>query len=102
MSSNQPQREPQSASSLEEIRATRLEKVEQLKQLGLIPYAYQWKSTHDAATLQDKYASLNDGEEVEVDVAIAGRIIARRVFGKLAFLGYKMKRERFNYILIKK
>ncbi len=85
MSSNQSQREPQSASSLEEIRATRLEKVEQLKKLGLIPYAYQWKSTHDAATLQDKYANLKDGEEVEVDVAIAGRIIARRVFGKLAF-----------------
>ncbi|ACB52810.1 lysyl-tRNA synthetase [Crocosphaera subtropica ATCC 51142] len=85
MSSNQPQREPHSASSLEEIRATRLEKVEQLKQLGLIPYAYQWQSTHDAATLQDKYTNLKDGEEVAVDVAIAGRIIARRVFGKLAF-----------------
>ncbi|MGK7886783.1 MAG: lysine--tRNA ligase, partial [Crocosphaera sp.] len=85
MSSNQPRREPNSSSNLEEIRATRLEKVEQLKKIGLIPYAYQWKSSHDAATLQDKYASLKDGEEVEVDVAIAGRIIARRVFGKLAF-----------------
>ncbi|MEA5509739.1 lysine--tRNA ligase [Crocosphaera sp. UHCC 0190] len=85
MSSNQPQREPQSASSLEEIRATRLEKVEQLKELGLNPYAYQWESTHNAAQLQDKYASLKDGEEIEVNVAIAGRIIARRVFGKLAF-----------------
>ena len=85
MSSNQPQREPNSSSNLDEIRATRLEKVEQLKKIGLIPYAYQWKSSHDAASLQDKYASLKNGEEVEVDVAIAGRIIARRVFGKLAF-----------------
>ena len=80
MSSNQPRREPNSSSNLEEIRATRLEKVEQLKKIGLIPYAYQWKSSHDAASLQDKYASLKDGEEVEVDVAIAGRSIARRVF----------------------
>ena len=85
MSSNQPQREPNSSSNLDEIRATRLEKVEQLKKIGLIPYAYQWKSSHDAASLQDKYAGLKNGEEVEVDVAIAGRIIARRVFGKLAF-----------------
>lgn len=85
MSANQPQREPQSASSLEEIRATRLEKVEQLKKLGLNPYAYQWKSTHEAAQLQEKYESLKEGEEVDVEVAIAGRIIARRVFGKLAF-----------------
>ncbi|MGB5593939.1 MAG: lysine--tRNA ligase [Crocosphaera sp.] len=102
MSSNQPQREPQSASSLEEIRATRLEKVEQLKKIGLIPYAYQWKSTHDAATLQDKYANLNDGEEVEEDVAIAGRIIARRVFGKLAFFSLQDETGNIQLYLDKK
>lgn len=71
----------------EDIRATRLEKVEQLRQLGLNPYAYRWESTHHAAQLQEKYADLPNGEEVEVEVAIAGRIIARRVFGKLAFFG---------------
>ncbi len=85
MSSNQPSKEPQSASSLEEIRATRLEKVEQLQQLGVVPYAYKWESTHTAADLQDKYIDLKEGEEVDLEVAIAGRIIARRVFGKLAF-----------------
>ncbi|MDV2992603.1 MAG: Lysine--tRNA ligase [Chroococcidiopsis sp. SAG 2025] len=71
----------------EDIRATRLEKVEQLRQLGLNPYAYRWESTHHAAQLQEKYADLPNGEEVEIEVAIAGRIIARRVFGKLAFFG---------------
>ncbi|WP_013323339.1 lysine--tRNA ligase [Gloeothece verrucosa] len=85
MSSNQSQPQPQSGSSLEEIRATRLEKVEQLKQLGLNPYEYKWESTHHAAQLQEKYASLENGEEVDLEVAVAGRIIARRVFGKLAF-----------------
>lgn len=72
-------------STLEEIRATRLEKVEQLKQQGLNPYAYKWESTHHAAQLQAKYAHLSNGEEVDEPVAIAGRILARRVFGKLAF-----------------
>ncbi|MFM7575753.1 MAG: OB-fold nucleic acid binding domain-containing protein, partial [Microcystaceae cyanobacterium] len=72
-------------SSLEEIRAARLEKVAQFKQLGLNPYAYQWHSTHTSAELQEKYADLAPGEEVEVNVAIAGRIIARRIIGKLAF-----------------
>jgi lysyl-tRNA synthetase class 2 len=75
----------QPTSNLDEIRATRLEKVEQLKQLGLDPYAYQWESTHHAAQLQEKYADLENGEEVEEEVAVAGRILARRVFGKLAF-----------------
>ncbi|MBC7823644.1 MAG: lysine--tRNA ligase [Candidatus Parcubacteria bacterium] len=69
----------------DDLRATRLEKVEQLKQLGVNPYAYQWQSTHHAAELQEKYADLASGEEVEIEVAIAGRIMARRVFGKLAF-----------------
>ena len=73
--------------SEDEIRATRLEKVEQLKSLGINPYAYHWESTHHAAQLQEKFADLQAGEEVDEDVAIAGRIVARRVFGKLAFFG---------------
>ncbi len=71
--------------SSEEIRATRLQKVEQLKQLGFNPYAYRWESSHHAADLHTKYADLASGEEVDIDVTIAGRIMARRVFGKLAF-----------------
>lgn len=85
MSSDQSQPNPQSASTLEEIRAARLEKVEQLKQLGMNPYAYHWESTHHAAELQEKFADLPSGEEVDLEVAIAGRILARRVVGKLAF-----------------
>ena len=80
-----PQEEPQGHSNLEEIRAIRLEKVEQLKALGQNPYAYHWESTHHAAELQEKFAELSDGEEADFEVAIAGRILARRVFGKLAF-----------------
>lgn len=68
-----------------ELRAIRLQKVEKIKQAGLNPYAYRWESTHHAAELQAQYADLANGEEVDVEVAIAGRIMARRVFGKLAF-----------------
>lgn len=71
----------------EDIRAARLAKVEQLKQIGQRPYAYQWEVTHHAAELQAKFADLPAGEEVALEVAIAGRIMARRVFGKLAFFG---------------
>ncbi|QLE55882.1 lysine--tRNA ligase [Nostoc sp. TCL26-01] len=71
--------------SEEDIRAARLEKVAQLKQLGTNPYAYRWESTHHAAQLQARFADLANGEEVDLEVAIAGRIMARRVFGKLAF-----------------
>jgi len=85
MSSGQSQPEQKPTSTLEEIRATRLEKVQQLKELGLNPYAYKWAITHHAAPLQEKFAPLSNGEEVQTEVSLAGRIIARRVFGKLAF-----------------
>jgi lysyl-tRNA synthetase class 2 len=71
--------------SSDDLRATRLEKANQLRQQGLTPYAYRWEVTHHAAELHAKYADLPAGEEVEVEVSVAGRIMARRVFGKLAF-----------------
>ncbi len=85
MSSLASSQEPQSTSTLEEIRAARLEKVEQLKALGMNPYAYHWESTHHAAQLQEKFADLPAGEEADFEVAIAGRIMSRRFSGKLAF-----------------
>lgn len=85
MASEQSHPASQPASTLEEIRTTRLQKVEQLKQMGMDPYAYRWESTHKAADLQEKFADLPDGAEEALEVAIAGRILARRVFGKLAF-----------------
>ncbi|MGB2923944.1 MAG: lysine--tRNA ligase [Limnothrix sp.] len=74
-----------STSSLDEIRAARLEKVDQLKAIAMNPYAYKWEISHHSAELQEKYKDIEAGEEVEAPVSIAGRILARRVFGKLAF-----------------
>ena len=85
MSSKPTPPEPQSKSTLAEIRASRIEKIELLKQAGQNPYAYQWTSTHQAAALQAKYADLPNEGEVDVEVAIAGRIMARRDMGKLGF-----------------
>ncbi|WP_448533457.1 lysine--tRNA ligase [Parathermosynechococcus lividus] len=68
-----------------EIRATRIEKAATLQQRGMNPYAYRWERTHTAAMLQKKYANLTPGDAVGDRVSVAGRIMARRVFGKLAF-----------------
>jgi lysyl-tRNA synthetase class 2 len=85
MASQAQNPENQPSSTLEEIRAARLEKVAGLQKAGLNPYAYHWKSTAHAQQLQEQYADLAPGEEISVEVAIAGRIIARRIMGKLAF-----------------
>lgn len=76
-------------SDREAIRAIRIQKVEELRSKGLEPYAYQWDRTHSANQLQENYKNLGNGEELnsETDyVSVSGRIVARRAFGKLAFL----------------
>ncbi|XP_065875057.1 lysine--tRNA ligase, chloroplastic/mitochondrial [Euphorbia lathyris] len=78
-----------STSDRDAIRAIRVKKVEELRSKGLEPYAYKWERTHTANQLQEIYKGLDNGEESKDQgdyVSIAGRIVARRAFGKLAFL----------------
>jgi len=102
MTEDNSRNKPQGGSNLEEIRATRIEKVAQIKELGLNPYAYKWESSHHAAQLQEKYVDLASGEEIEDQVAIAGRIVARRVFGKLAFFELQDESGKIQLYLEKK
>ena len=79
--------EAATTSSAEDIRALRLDKVAELRAGGVDPYAYRFDRTHSAAQLQAAHINLAPGAEVEgVTEAVAGRVTARRVFGKLAFL----------------
>ncbi|KAF6144334.1 hypothetical protein GIB67_024561 [Kingdonia uniflora] len=71
------------------ITAGKYLKVEELRSKGYEPYAYTWDRTHNANQLQDIYRDLGNGEEAAGKddlVSIAGRIVARRAFGKLVFL----------------
>ncbi len=102
MAANQSPNQQPNTSTLEEIRATRIEKIKQIKDLGLNPFAYKWEVTHHAAELQEKYVNLTDGEEVDETVSIAGRIIARRVFGKLAFFELQDETGKIQLYLDKK
>jgi len=74
-------------SSAEEVKALRIAKVAQLRDAGAEPFAYRFDRTHTAAQLQSIHEDLAAGAEVEGTVeAVCGRVKARRVFGKLAFL----------------
>ena len=70
-----------------ELRQNRLDKVAAMKAAGVEPYEYTYRPTITAAQLAAEYNDkLEPGEEdVNTDVAVAGRIMTRRVFGKLAF-----------------
>ncbi len=70
---------------MSDLRETRLEKAKTLRNLGNGPYGINFQPTHKASVLQADHADLANGQEREIDVCIAGRIITRRVMGKLAF-----------------
>ncbi len=61
-------------------------KREALINAGADPYGHAFTPTHTVAELDERYAGLADGEDTEDAVAIAGRVMARRVQGKVAFL----------------
>ncbi len=70
---------------MSDLREIRLEKAKKLASIGQGPYEIKFEKTHNAAALQKEHADLPKGEERQVDVSIAGRILSRRVMGKLAF-----------------
>jgi len=70
---------------LSDLRETRLEKARALEALGQPPYALSFAPSHRTAQLQQAHADLAKGEERDVAVAVAGRLMTRRVMGKLAF-----------------
>lgn len=78
---------PEKVNMAAELRAARLEKVSAMRAAGVNPYAYKFEAGDTAADLQRVYRELADGEESTDgrEIAVAGRIMTRRVFGKLAF-----------------
>ena len=70
---------------MSDLRDTRLEKAQSLRELGQGPYALTFDPSHRMAALQQEHSDLPNGEERDVTVSVAGRVMTRRVMGKLAF-----------------
>jgi hypothetical protein len=70
-----------------ELRLNRLSKISSIREAGVEPFEYRFVTTHTSAQLVSLYkGKLLVGEEDEqANVAVAGRIMTRRLFGKLAF-----------------
>ncbi len=66
--------------------AVRHAKREALIAAGENPYGRHFAYSHHIADLLEHYQTLADGESTEDEVALAGRIMAKRDQGKLAFL----------------
>lgn len=79
--------------SMDDLMARRLEKAEQMRASGAEPYAYSFAATHLATQLAAQFAELPAGEvDDDADVAVSGRVLMKRVFGKLAFFTLQVSR----------
>ena len=70
---------------MSEIREARLLKANSLVKKGFEPYAETFKITHSTKFLTEKFGYLENGQDFNLDVALAGRVLAKRVMGKIAF-----------------
>ena len=70
---------------MSDLRNIRLKKAQALQGLNKGPYSVRFEVTHRSSELKAEHSDLPNGEERDVSIAIAGRILSRRVMGKLAF-----------------
>ena len=70
---------------MSEIREARLQKAHSLVNKGFASYAESFSVTHTTKFLIQKFDHLESGEEENFSVSIAGRVMAKRVMGKIAF-----------------
>ena len=70
---------------MSEIREARLQKSNLLESKGFASYAESFKVTHTTNFLIQKFDYLENGQEENFSVSLAGRVMAKRVMGKIAF-----------------
>ena len=70
---------------MSEIRNSRLQKANLLVSKGFASYAESFKVSHTTKFLLQKFNYLENGQEEDFNVSIAGRVMAKRVMGKIAF-----------------
>ena len=66
--------------------AVRRAKREALIAAGQDPYGHAFSSTHHVSDLEAAHGGLEDGESTEDEVAVAGRVMAKRDQGKVCLL----------------
>ena len=66
----------------------RREKLEKLREFGIDPFGHSYKRTHLSSELKELYGGKTheELEEMHVEVSVAGRIMANRGKGKVAFI----------------
>jgi lysyl-tRNA synthetase, class II len=82
---NNPSLEDLENQTAREHKAVRIQKLEEMRSAGIEPFAYSFAPSHNSMKFATQFETLGLGMEDPTLVSMAGRIIARRMFGKLMF-----------------
>jgi lysyl-tRNA synthetase class 2 len=77
---------PADSGSSSDVLADRRRKLEGLRAAGIEPFPYEFDGVEPIAAVRAAHAGLEAGEETDVPHRVAGRLVARRGQGKMAFL----------------
>src|SRR5437588_22967 len=70
----------------QDVFAARRQKLEALRSAGVEPFPHEFRGVEPIAAVRAQHPSLEPGEETGAAHRVAGRIVARRGQGKMAFL----------------
>lgn len=77
--------EPEVGSKDNPLRLEKINKLNQMKDLGIDPYPHNFDKTHSLKDLPEMVKDLEAGEKTEIKVKVAGRLMTKRPMGKAAF-----------------
>ena len=77
--------------SLKQIIDNRLEKLKKIRELGVEPYAYEYKCSHHSSEIDDKL--------IDSKVSLAGRIMSLRKMGKASFANIQDQEGRIQFYI---
>ncbi|GAM07946.1 lysine--tRNA ligase [Geobacter sp. OR-1] len=81
---------------LSELLLQRRRKVDTLWEAGINPYPNDFRPTHSSAGILQEFGSIQEIPEQSATYVVAGRIIARRSFGKAAFVQLQDRKGRLQ------
>ncbi len=77
---------------MSEIKEARLQKASSLVSKGFASYAQNFKVTHTTSFLIQEFDHLENGQEEDFSVSLAGRVMAKRVIGQNCLFHNKRSR----------
>ncbi len=69
-----------------ELRESKLAKLQKIREMGINPFPYRYERTHLAKDIHSTFAHLESNQNAGTKARVCGKIMSIRAFGKLAFL----------------